>query len=71
MSLCETQPNIKIYLRFAHVDVYVARYAMFLMKRFFLTSVYFLKYDTDRWLRLNGPVSFSYFYSKYYLKLVL
>ena len=65
MSLCEKQPNNKIDLRFAHVDVYVARYATFLMKRFFLTSVYFLKDDTDRGLRLNGPVSFSYVYSKY------
>ena len=29
------------------------------------------KDNTDRWLRLNGPVNFSYFYSKCYLKLVL
>ena len=29
------------------------------------------KDDTDRWLQLNGPVIFSYFYSKCYLKLVL
>ena len=29
------------------------------------------KDDADRWLRLNGPVKFSYFYSKCYLKLVL
>ena len=30
-----------------------------------------VKDDTDRWLQLNGPVNFSYFYSKCYLKLVL
>ena len=30
-----------------------------------------LKDDTDMWLQLNGPVNFSYFYSKCYLKLVL
>ena len=30
-----------------------------------------IKDDTDRWLQLNGPVNFSYFYSKCYLKLVL
>ena len=31
----------------------------------------YLKDDTDKWLQLNGPVNFSYFYSKCYFKLVL
>ena len=40
-------------------------------KKFWKTSKQVLKDDADRWLRLNGPVIFSYFYCKCYLKLVL
>ena len=36
--------------------------------KFFFIS---FKDDMDRWLQLNDPVNFSYFYRKCYLKLVL
>ena len=48
MSLCETQPKIKIDHTFALAWCTCSSYTIFLVKRFFLTSVYFFKKDHTR-----------------------